>query len=270
MAGIKTFVTGGSGGVHRGSENTMDISADLTELSRTPVCCICAGIKSILDIEKTLEVLETMSVPTLVWKSDKMPAFYSGSRSDISAPSVIQSASEVADMYWWMRSLDLNSGMLLAVPSISDSNKNVKSQEDGEKIENAIEHALQESFEKAKELKGRDITPYLLRRVAELTGGLSLKRNIELVKNNAEVGAEVAIEIARRDKTRGDVNVFSSDFTVNDEKKKNDRINKVIVCGGAVIDLVAKPSSSSSLLSFTSNPGICTESKGGVGRNIGK
>lgn len=258
LAGISIFVTGGTGGVHRGVESTMDISADLIELSRTPVIVISAGIKSILDIPKTLEVLETQSVPVTVYKGDEMPAFYSGS-SGIRAPSIVHSASEVADAYWKMNGLGLQSGMLVAVPNDSTG---------GEKVEEAIQLVLKEVENLG--LEGRDVTPYILKRVAEVTGGESLKSNIELVKRNAQVGADIAIEVAKwkQINEKGSQSILMNATSSRKEQKTKIPKGKVIVMGGAVVDIIAKPALGQELIPSTSNPGDCSESEGGVGRNI--
>jgi len=259
LAGISTFITGGTGGVHRGAESTMDVSADLTELSRTPVIVVSAGIKSILDIPKTLEVLETQSVPVTVYQSNEMPAFYSGN-SGIRSPSIVKNAKEVADAYRNMRGIGLKSGMLVAVPNDGGEN--------GDKVEEAIQLVLKEVDKLG--LEGREVTPYILQRVAEVTEGDSLKSNIELVKRNALVGAEIAIEVAKRNKIHKDgpqsISVPAQISHIKTEGSST--IQKVVVMGGAVVDIIAQPAQDKPLLLHTSNPGHCIESEGGVGRNI--
>jgi len=184
LAGISTFVTGGIGGVHRNGENSLDISSDLTELGRTPVVVVSAGIKSILDIQRTIEVLETNCVPTYGWQTDEFPAFFSPS-SGIPTPARADTSKEIADAYWFARHLDLPQGMLVGVPNNDPAGSNV---------EEAIQAALQEADQ--LQIRGRDVTPYILKYVAEKTGGDSLKSNMALVRRNAEVGAEIAIAIA--------------------------------------------------------------------------
>lgn len=184
LAGISTFVTGGIGGVHRNGEISMDVSADLTELGQTPVVVVSAGIKSILDIGRTLEVLETNSVPTVGWKTDEFPAFFSP-YSGVSCPARVDNAETVAQAYWAARALRLPQGMLVAVPNHDPAGANV---------EEAIQSALKEAEEKG--VSGQAVTPYILKAVAEKTGGDSLRSNMALVKQNAEVGAEIAIAIA--------------------------------------------------------------------------
>ena len=184
LAGIATFVTGGIGGVHRNGHDSMDVSSDLTELGQTPVVVVSAGIKSILDIQRTIEVLETNSVPTIGWQTDEFPAFFSPS-SGISCPARADTAKVIADAYWVARQLKLPQGMLVGVPNDDPAGANV---------EKAIKAALLEA-EKLN-IRGRDVTPYILKTVAEKTGGDSLRSNMALVRKNAKVGAEIAIAIS--------------------------------------------------------------------------
>lgn len=186
LAGISTFVTGGIGGVHRDGERSMDVSADLMELGQTPVIVISAGIKSILDIGRTMEVLETQSVPTLGWQTTEFPAFFSP-KSGVPCPVTVDSASEVAAIYHTARGLGLPQGMLVAVPNHDPA---------GAAVEEAIQEALGEA--NAQGISGQAVTPFILQRVAHQTQGDSLRSNMALVKQNAEVGAEIAIAIARR------------------------------------------------------------------------
>jgi pseudouridine-5'-phosphate glycosidase len=185
LAGISTFVTGGIGGVHRNGENSLDVSSDLTELGHTPVVVVSAGIKSILDIQRTMEVLETNCVPTFGWQTDEFPAFFSPS-SGIPCPARADTAKEIADAYWFARQLRLPQGMLVGVPNIDPAGANV---------ETAIQAALKEAEE--LNIRGRDVTPYILKEVAEKTEGDSLKSNMALVRQNAKVGAEIAIAISK-------------------------------------------------------------------------
>lgn len=184
LANISTFVTGGIGGVHRNGEMSMDISADLTELGQTPVVVISAGIKSILDISRTLEVLETNSVPAMGWQTNEFPAFFSP-HSGVDCPVRVDDAETVARAYWAARALRLSQGMLVAVPNHDPAGANV---------EKAIHSALKEAEE--QHISGQAVTPYILKAVAEKTGGDSLRSNMALVRQNAKVGAEIAIAIA--------------------------------------------------------------------------
>ena len=251
LAGISTFVTGGSGGVHRGAATSLDISADLYELARTPVVVVSAGVKSILDIKLTLEQLETFGVPAVAFGTDEFPAFFSP-KSGVAAPLRLDSAEEVAMAYLSGLNLDMPNGMLVAVPNDDPA---------GEAVESAIQSALREAD--AAGVEGRDVTPFILKRVAEMTGGDSLRSNIALVKNNARVGADIAVAIAKQHGNEaGSFHSFPSPET------RESPLSRVIVVGGAVVDLVARPSDGSDLILGTSNPGVVVESDGGVGRNV--
>jgi pseudouridine-5'-phosphate glycosidase len=164
MSGIDVFVTGGIGGVHRGAEVSMDISADLLELGKTSVAVVCAGVKSILDIPKTLEVLETQGTAVAVLNSEEFPAFFTR-KSGSPAPMVVQSEKECAGIILNSKKLGLKSGMVFAVPIPDES--------DGEFIEKATQLAIQEA--ERNKIIGKDITPFLLKRISELTKGNSLK-----------------------------------------------------------------------------------------------
>lgn len=181
MVGIAIMATGGIGGVHRGAETTFDISADLTELGRTRVLVVCAGVKSILDIPKTLEVLETQGVPVIGYKTNTFPAFFTRD-SGCNAPLRMDSDEEVAQFVAELRRLQYPGGGILAVP--------IPKEQEANNVEGAIQQALKECSEKIKE--GRDVTPFLLGRVNELTKGESLRSNLALVKNNTLVASRVA------------------------------------------------------------------------------
>jgi len=183
MAGIKVFATGGIGGVHRGAETTMDISADLEELAQTPVMVVCAGAKSILDLGLTLEYLETKGVPVLGYGTEELPAFYtrqSGFRVDYR----MDSPKELADAWRTQNLIGLKGGMLVTNPIPEEFSM------DKAVIDAAIEQALSEAREKG--IHGKETTPFLLARVAEITGGDSLASNIRLVYNNAKLAAQIA------------------------------------------------------------------------------
>lgn len=188
QAGIEVFVTGGVGGAHRGAEKTFDISADLEELSKTNVTVISAGVKSILDLNLTLEILENKGVPVLSYKTDEFADFYTR-HSGIKMENVVNSPKEIADIIKAKRTNNLNGGILVANPIPEEYAM------DSEIINNAIEKALALADEKG--VKGKDVTPFLLKTVVELTGGDSLESNIKLVLNNAELGALVATELSK-------------------------------------------------------------------------
>ena len=183
MAGISIFVTGGIGGVHRGSEKTMDISGDLMELARTNVAVVCAGIKSILDIPRTLEYLETQGVPVIGYRTDEFPAFYT-TTSGYSVQSRINTAEEIARCMKVKWELGLEGGMVIANPVLREDAMDEKV------IEEAITKSLKEASEKG--IDGKAVTPFLLERISQLTDGESLKTNIALVRNNALIGAKIA------------------------------------------------------------------------------
>ena len=183
MAGIKIFATGGIGGVHRGAEVTMDISADLEELAQTPVMVVCAGAKSILDLGLTLEYLETKGVPVIGYGTEELPAFYSR-QSGFGVDYRVDSPAELAAMFRAQRELDYKGGMLVTNPIPEEYAM------DKQIIDAAIEQALNEA--KAQGIHGKETTPFLLAKVVELTGGDSLESNIKLVLNNARVAAQTA------------------------------------------------------------------------------
>lgn len=183
MAGIRIFVTGGSGGVHRGGETNMDISADLTELGKTNVAVISAGVKSILDIGLTLEYLETLGVPVVTFGQNEFPSFYS-SKSKFQTPLRLDSMEEIARMLHTKWSMGLEGGVLVANP-VPES-----LQVDPQIIEDIIEEAIVAI--NLKGISGKDITPFLLKYISEQTNGESLAANIALIKNNAAFGAKLA------------------------------------------------------------------------------
>ncbi len=188
MAGIQVFATGGIGGVHRGAETTMDISADLEELSKTPVMVVCAGAKSILDLGLTLEYLETHGVPVFGYGTSELPAFYtrtSGFRVDYRSDS----PEDLARAFLAQRDLGIEGGMLVTNPIPEEYSM------DRAQIDKAIDLALQRAKEQG--IKGKETTPFLLASIKEITCGKSLESNIQLVLNNARLAAKVASEITR-------------------------------------------------------------------------
>ncbi|KAJ1455893.1 pseudouridine-5'-phosphate glycosidase [Pelagophyceae sp. CCMP2097] len=192
LAGIRVFATGGIGGVHRGGEGSMDVSADLVELGRTPIVVVCAGVKSILDIGRTLEVLETHGVAVFGYGTWDFPAFYCTTATDnlglaYQAPMRSDTPGEVAA---WLRAneaLGLRSGAVVAVPNPRPL--------DSAFVDKAVHVALLEA--KLRCIVGRDATPFLLKRVKELTGGQSLESNVALVEHNAGIAAQIAVAAAQ-------------------------------------------------------------------------
>ncbi|MGF3214389.1 pseudouridine-5'-phosphate glycosidase [Facklamia sp. P12945] len=185
LAGIKVFVTGGIGGVHRGYTEHMDVSADLEELAQTPVTVVCAGAKAILDLPRTLEYLETKGVPVTGYQTDYLPAFYS-STSPYRLTSRADSAEEIAQRMVAADQLDLQAGLLIANPIPKEY------EIPNDEINAIIDQALIE--EKEAGVHGKESTPFLLAKIVELTEGRSLETNIQLVYNNAKLGAEIAVQ----------------------------------------------------------------------------
>ena len=188
LAGIPVFATGGIGGVHRGAETTMDISADLEELAMTPVMVICAGAKSILDLGLTLEYLETKGVPVIGYGTKELPAFYTR-KSGFGVDYELDTPLELATAFHVKQEVGLKGGMLVANPIPE------KFSMEPDVINKAIDEAIDES--KKQGIHGKDTTPFLLAKVKEITGGDSLDSNIELVFNNARLAAKPAVELSK-------------------------------------------------------------------------
>ena len=188
MAGIRVFATGGIGGVHRGAETTMDISADLEELAETPVTVICAGAKSILDLGLTLEYLETKGVPVIGYGTEELPAFYTN-RSGFKVDYRLDTPKEIADAFRVKLACGLKGGMLVTNPIPAEYAM------DPEYISRNIDEAIAECNRLG--IRGKQTTPYLLDKIQKLTGGKSLEANIRLVYNNARLGALVAAEMCK-------------------------------------------------------------------------
>ncbi|XP_054845116.1 uncharacterized protein LOC129336129 isoform X2 [Eublepharis macularius] len=252
-AGIPVFVTGGIGGVHRGGEKTLDVSADLTELGRTPVAVISAGVKSILDIGRTLEYLETQGVcVATLGDSKEFPAFFAR-QSGFQAPYQVQSEEDAAKLIARALTLPLGSGVLIAVPCPEEQAAS------GQLIEEAIQQALRESRE--RRITGKELTPFLLQRVNELSSGKSLNSNIALIKNNASVGSRIAVALNKIQKAqwRGD-GLSQSDKALPAPRP--------VVIGGINVDFIAKAKGSAIVDGGQTNPSTVRQSFGGVGRNL--
>ncbi len=188
LAEIHVFATGGIGGVHRGAENSFDISADLQELAQTPVTVVGAGAKAILDLPKTFETLETLGVPVIAYGQDMLPAFWSAS-SDMPAPLRMDSAADIAAAQKMRSAMGLSGGQLVANPiPIADEIP-------ADTLAPIIAQALEEAD--AQKISAKDVTPFLLGRIFELTEGRSLTANIALVRNNARLAAQIANEMAK-------------------------------------------------------------------------
>lgn len=187
LAGIRIFVTGGIGGVHRGAETSMDISADLTEMENTSVAIVSAGVKSILDIGLTLEYLETKGIPVVTYGQDEFPSFYS-SKSGFTSPLRLDSAKEIAAMLKTKWELGLAGSVLIANPVPAEYEIGAA------EMEQHIQQALRAAGD--KNIRGKEVTPFVLKYIADHTQGESLEANIALIKHNAKVGAEVAVEFS--------------------------------------------------------------------------
>jgi len=188
MAGIRVFATGGIGGVHRGAETTMDISADLQELANTPVCVVSAGCKQILDIGLTLEYLETMGVPVLGYQTSDFPAFYCR-KSGFGVDYCLKDAKEAAEILHTKWELGLKGGVVVGNPVPEEYAQNF------EHMEKVINEALEMC--KERKIRGKQTTPFLLATIKDLTGGESLATNLQLAYNNARVASDIAVELAK-------------------------------------------------------------------------
>ena len=189
LAGVRFFATGGIGGVHRGAGESMDISADLREFAETPVLVVSAGAKAILDIPLTMEYLETMGVPVLGYCTDEMPAFYYA-KSGVKVPIRVDSAAEAAAIFKTSLEMGYRSGILIGNPVPEADSL------DQEKIESCIAEAVADA--KKRGITGQQVTPFLLGRLNEITGGESLRTNIALVRNNAAVCTKIAVEFFKK------------------------------------------------------------------------
>ncbi|XP_078112235.1 uncharacterized protein LOC144521555 [Sander vitreus] len=248
-AGIPVFVTGGIGGVHRDGENSLDISADLTELGRTPIAVVSAGVKSILDIGRTLEFLETQGVCVATYGASKnFPAFFSP-QSGFTSPYQVCNPEEAAKLIASTLSLGLQSGVLLAVPIAEEHAAT------GQQIEEAIQAAVTEAS--AKGITGRDVTPFILQKVNELTEGKSLQANIALIHNNAKVGSQIACALSKQ----------MTERKLKEKTYHHGKHSDIVVIGGINVDFIAKGKTKTLHFGQT-NPGSVCQSFGGVGRNI--
>ncbi|XP_040294718.1 pseudouridine-metabolizing bifunctional protein C1861.05-like [Bufo bufo] len=256
-AGIPIFVTGGIGGVHRNGENTMDISADLTELGRTPVAVISAGVKSILDIGRTLEYLETQGVCVSTFGDSRdFPAFFTPS-SGFKAPYHVRNEEEAAQLIASSLELRLDSGVLISVPIPSEYAAS------GLMMEEAIRQALEEA--RLQGIVGKEVTPFLLRRVNEITGGKSLDSNIALIKNNAKVGSRIAVALSKILNPKG-----GKGKDLHHHEGLGDKLSdsRPVVIGGINVDFIAKAAQDNMEFGGQTNPGQVHQSFGGVGRNL--
>nr|XP_018671741.1 pseudouridine-metabolizing bifunctional protein C1861.05 [Ciona intestinalis] len=249
--GIDIFATGGIGGVHLLGQESMDISADLRELGQTPITVVSAGVKSILDIGRTLEYLETEGVTVATFGNTKdFPAFFTR-KSGFKSPYCVSGITEAAELIQSHQKLKLGSGMLIAAPIPKEFKAS------GTKIENSIKLAQQEASSQG--IQGKEVTPFILRRVNDITKGESLKSNIQLMLNNAKIGAQIARELKT---TRTKTTTASTTKT-----RKKIQTNQPVVIGGCNVDFVSK-ATQPLVHGGPSNPAVVQQSFGGVGRNI--
>ncbi|TPX78415.1 pseudouridylate synthase [Chytriomyces confervae] len=254
--GISVFVTGGIGGVHRNGHITMDVSADLTELSRTPIAVVCAGIKSILDIPRTLEYLETMGVPVVSYQTTAFPAFYTP-LSGYDSIAAMASPQDCASLIKAQRDLGLQNGTVIGVPIPRDA-----VEIDGEELEKCIQKALIEA--EIQGISGKNVTPFLLDKVKEVTDGKSLNANMALIANNAHVGSQIAVSLAELIENEGGKGGHGVKLATFPPKWSPE--TKIAVIGATNLDIVSKFSASAS--KEKSAEGSVSFSLGGVGRNI--
>lgn len=254
LAGIAVFATGGLGGVHRGAELTMDVSADLFELSRTRTTVVCSGVKSILDIPKTLEVLESLGVPVLTYRADEFPAFFTN-HSGIPAQHRVDSASEVARVMLAATRMNMANGMVVAVPNPSPASSDIQA---------AIELALAEA--RARGVSGAHITPFVLAHISSATKGTSLDANVELVLNNAALAADIASEYCSL--TAQPLQVAPVPARKSIDRAVRPSEPSFVCIGGAVVDLIGSPANKLLDVRGKSVPGSVSKSFGGVARNV--
>ncbi|XP_032544883.1 pseudouridine-5'-phosphate glycosidase-like isoform X2 [Chiroxiphia lanceolata] len=250
-AGIPVFVTGGIGGVHREGENTMDVSADLTELGRTPVAVVSAGAKSILDIGRTLEYLETQGVCVAAFgESREFPAFFSR-QSGFQAPYHVRDEEEAAKLIDSALGLGLSNGVLIAVPCPQERAAS------GQVIEEAIQQALSEA--RSKGITGKEVTPFLLQKLIELTDGKSLDSNLALIQNNAKVGSCIAVALSKLQKARRKGNL---------PRRGDMTAPQPVVIGGINVDFIAKAQNPDILGGGQTNAGRVRRTFVVFGRNL--
>ncbi|KIM21541.1 hypothetical protein M408DRAFT_29500 [Serendipita vermifera MAFF 305830] len=268
LAGIKVFATGGLGGVHRGGENTMDISADLTELARSSVAVIAGGVKSILDIGRTLEYLETQGVPVITYGPTKeFPAFFSP-RSGFQSPYNVSSPLEAAKLIYHGDLLNMENGYFFGCPIPE------RYAAAGETIQCAVDQAVEESKANGMDKKGKEVTPWLLNRVYELTGGSSLENNVALIENTSRIGGRVAVEYAKLMNSGGTVTqpdvIFPMPSTKPSEVPAQLKPPKALVIGGAAVDIISRVTETVTFSSIQHStiPGSVTSTLGGVARNV--
>ncbi|KAK0198164.1 indigoidine synthase A-like protein [Armillaria mellea] len=267
LAGIKVFATGGLGGVHRGGQDSMDISADLLELTRCPVGLVSSGVKSILDIGRTLEYLETLGVPVVTYgKSREFPAFFSRS-SGFQVPWNVDNPSAAAKLLHTQWQLGMDNGILIAAP-IPEEHEKI-----GSSIQKAVNQAVRESEENGMSKRGKEVTPWLLSRIVELTGGDSLNSNVALLKNTALIGGQIAVQYQKLLSKPNTPVSSPDDKSAGQPSKRHDDPfvpAQLAVVGSSAIDITAQADKGSdpNLATHSTVPGSVEMSLGGVARNI--
>ncbi|KAG6814072.1 hypothetical protein H0H92_003119 [Tricholoma furcatifolium] len=259
LAGIKVFSTGGLGGVHRGGENSMDVSADLNELTCCPVALVSAGVKSILDIPRTLEYLETLGVPVLTYgASREFPAFFSR-HSGVYAPWNVNDPVKAAEVLRSQWQLGMTNGVMFAVPIPEEF------EEVGAKIQQAVDQAVAESEANGMSKLGKEVTPWLLSRVGELTQGTSRESNVALIENTALVGGKIAVEYQKlQDKPH-----FPTPFMPEAENNNTLPSATLMIVGSCAVDITARASGKTDdLVAHSTAPGNISLTLGGVARNV--
>ncbi|KAG8891636.1 hypothetical protein FRB99_003439, partial [Tulasnella sp. 403] len=277
LAGIKVFATGGLGGVHRGGETSWDVSADLTELGRTPVAVIAAGAKSILDIGRTLEYLETQGVMVATYgPTDDFPAFFTPI-SGFKSPWRVDNPIDAAKIIHSSHKLGLTSGQFFGVPIPASHHAS------GAMIQAAVDQAVRESEENGMSKRGKEVTPWLLKRIADLTRGESLKSNVALIENTTRVGGQIAAELskleraARPNNSQPGPSPFRSPNETpksvtspvqTDVKVKQRSPPQLVVLGAAAVDVTARSSKPRESAKESTSPGTVDITLGGVARNM--
>ncbi|KAG5724658.1 Pseudouridine-5'-phosphate glycosidase [Termitomyces sp. T112] len=260
LAGIKVFATGGLGGVHRGGENSMDISADLGELTRCPVALVSAGVKSILDIPRTLEYLETLGVPVLTYGATReFPAFFSR-HSGVDVPWNVNDPVKAAEILYKQWQLGMNNGAVFAVPIPEQF------EEMGAQIQRAVDQAVAESENNGVSKLGKEVTPWLLSRVGQLTHGTSRASNIALIENTALVGGQIAAEYQ---KLRNNPCLATPSIPKATAYDSPLPPANLMIIGSSAVDITAQaPGPNKNLTTHSTSPGTISMSLGGVARNV--
>lgn len=269
LANIQVFATGGIGGVHRYVTQSWDISSDIIALANSPLITICSGVKSILDIDKTLQALETAAVPVLVLNNSSFPAFYTRD-SSFPSPAVVSDERHAALIFAKSLQVDKTTGMLLAVPVP------IEYQADAQEIEHATQQALEKM--KGQVLPTNQVTPFLLKEIASITNGRSLQANMMLARNNAAVAARVAVQLVKLQADKRGINSLVSQNGIQQKQtessnvqpamKQTQRNCDLLIVGATALDIHCQVQATTKLSMRVSNQGRVQQQCGGVGKNI--